>query len=89
MCPPTGLKRSPGIESAAWVPRSAVLQLHLPAALKVLGSARQSLAIELHMAMGHNLWRSHFGVDEHPFATNFDVQQGYKVLTHSHRTNMD
>ena len=24
------------------------------------------------MAMGHNLWL-HFGVDEHPFATCFDV----------------
>ena len=24
----------------------------------------------------HNLWRSHFGVDEHPFATYFDVHQG-------------
>ena len=32
----------------------------------------------------HNLWRSHFGVDEHPFATGFDVHQGYRVLTHSH-----
>ena len=28
------------------------------------------------MAMGHKLCRSHFGVDEHPFAT-FDVHQGY------------
>ena len=37
----------------------------------------------LHMAMGHNLWL-HFGVDEHPFATYFDVHQGYRVLTHSH-----
>ena len=27
------------------------------------------------MAMGHSLWRSHFGVDEHPFATCFDVHQ--------------
>ena len=34
------------------------------------------------MAMGHNLWL-HFGVDEHPFATYFDVHQGYRVLTHS------
>ena len=25
-----------------------------------------------------------FGVDEHPFATFFDVHQGYRVLTHSH-----
>ena len=33
--------------------------------------------------MGHNLARSHFGVDEHPFATYLDVQ-GYRVLTHSH-----
>ena len=37
-----------------------------------------------HVAMGHNLWRSHFGADEHPFATYFDVHQGYRVLTHSH-----
>ena len=37
-----------------------------------------------HMAMGHNLWRSHFGVHEHPFASYFDVHQGYRVLTHSH-----
>ena len=27
---------------------------------------------------------NHFGVDEHPFATYFDVHQGYRVLTHSH-----
>ena len=25
-----------------------------------------------------------FGVDEHPFATSFDVHQGYRGLTHSH-----
>ena len=31
---------------------------------------------------GQNLWL-HFGVDEHPFATYFDVHQGYRVLTHS------
>ena len=30
------------------------------------------------MAMGQNLRRSHFGVDEHPFATYFDVHQRYK-----------
>ena len=28
----------------------------------------------------HKLWRSHFGADEHPFATNFDVHQGYRVV---------
>ena len=28
------------------------------------------------MAMGHNLWL-YFGVDEHPFATYFNVHQGY------------
>ena len=27
----------------------------------------------------HNLWL-HFGVDEHPFATYFDVHQGYHWL---------
>ena len=32
----------------------------------------------------HSLWRSHFGVDEHPFATYFGVHQGYRALTHSH-----
>ena len=32
------------------------------------------------MAMGHNLWPD-FGVDEHSFATYFDVLQGYRVLT--------
>ena len=32
--------------------------------------------------MEQNLWL-HFGVDEHPFATYFDVYQGYRVLTHS------
>ena len=31
------------------------------------------------VAMGHNLWL-HFGVDEHPFATYFDVHQGYRVF---------
>ena len=36
-----------------------------------------------YMAMGHSLLL-HFGVDEHPFATYFDVQQRYRVLTHSH-----
>ena len=30
--------------------------------------------------MAHNLWL-HFGVDEHPFATYFDVHQGDRVLT--------
>ena len=29
-----------------------------------------------HLAMGHNLWL-HFGVDEHPLATHFDVHQGF------------
>ena len=38
--------------------------------------------LRLYMAMGHNLWL-HFGVDAHPFATSFDVHQGYRVLTHS------
>ena len=28
--------------------------------------------------VGHNLWRSYFGV-EHPFATYFDVHQGYDL----------
>ena len=36
------------------------------------------------LMIGHNPWRSHFGVDEHPCATYFDVHQGYRVLTHSH-----
>ena len=36
------------------------------------------------VTIGHNVWRSHFGVDEHPLATYFDVHQGYRVLTHSH-----
>ena len=35
-----------------------------------------------HVAMGQSLWRSHLGVDEHPFAT-FGVHQGCRVLTHS------
>ena len=39
------------------------------------------------MAMGHNQWL-HFGMDEHPFATYFDVRQGYRVLTHSHITKL-
>ena len=34
------------------------------------------------LAMGQNLWL-HFGVDEHPCTTYFDVHQGYRVLTHS------
>ena len=33
--------------------------------------------------MGQNQWL-HFGADEHPCTTNFDVHQGYRVLTHSH-----
>ena len=40
------------------------------------------------MAMGHNLWL-HFEVDEHPFATYFDVHQVYRVLTHSHMPRAD
>ena len=32
------------------------------------------------LVMGQNLWL-HFGVDKHPFATYFDVHQGYWVLT--------
>ena len=39
------------------------------------------------LAMGHNLCL-HFGVDEHPFATYFDVHQGYRVLT-SHIMSCD
>ena len=36
------------------------------------------------VAMGHNLWL-HFGVDEHPFATYFDVHQGFLGFeAHSH-----
>ena len=31
------------------------------------------------IAVSHNLWL-HFGVDEHPFATHFDVHQGYRVI---------
>ena len=41
------------------------------------------LALCTHLAMGQNLWL-HFGVDEYSFATNFDVHQGYRDLTHSH-----
>ena len=40
------------------------------------------------MAMGHNLWL-HFGVDEHSFATYFDVHQEERVLTHSHVVGPD
>ena len=34
--------------------------------------------------MGCITYGSILGVDEHPFATYFDVHQGYRVLTHSH-----
>ena len=37
---------------------------------------------------GHNLWRSHFGVDEHPFVIYFDVHQGYRILTHRHASDL-
>ena len=48
------------------------------------GALRPCLRIWMINGHGlHNLWRSHFGVDEHPFATYFDVHQGYRVLTHS------
>ena len=41
------------------------------------------LRISSEMAMGHNLWL-HFGVDEHPCTTYFDVHQGFPgFLTHS------
>ena len=36
-----------------------------------------------HMAMGHNLWL-HFGVDEQPFVTYFDVYQGYMCKSDPH-----
>ena len=50
----------------------------------VLGSPfLYQVSILTHVAMAHNLWL-HFGVDEHPFASYFDVDQGYRVLTHSH-----
>ena len=35
--------------------------------------------------MGHKLCL-HFGADEHPCTTYFDVHQGYRVLTHSQVT---
>ena len=38
------------------------------------------------MTMGQNLWRSHFGADEHPCTTYLEVHQRYKVLTHSQMT---
>ena len=48
------------------------------------GNPAQSRALRWpHLAMGHNLWL-HFGVDEHPFAADFDVHQGHRVLTYSH-----
>jgi hypothetical protein len=34
-----------------------------------------------------NTYRYSLLGDEHPFATYFDVHQGYMVLTHSHFTN--
>ena len=49
---------------------SRVLQLHLPQ------PNRNDPKRCAQMAMGHNLWRSHFGVNEHPFATDFDVLAG-------------
>ena len=49
----------------------------------VRGLVHSMLEYFLYLAMGHNLWL-HVGVDEHPFATYFDVHQGYRVLTHSH-----
>ena len=36
-----------------------------------------------HLAMGHNLCL-HFGADEQPCTTYFDVHQGYRILTHNH-----
>ena len=35
------------------------------------------------LVLGHNLCL-HFGADEQPCTTYFDVHQGYRVLTHSH-----
>ena len=32
----------------------------------------------------HNLWGAFLGWRCHPFATNFDVHQGCRVLTHRH-----
>ena len=41
------------------------------------------MRIKIIMAMDHNLWL-HFGADEHPCTTRFDVHQGYRALSHSH-----
>ena len=38
--------------------------------------------------MGYNLCL-HFGADEHPCTTYFDVHQGYGVVTHSHFLLLD
>ena len=32
------------------------------------------------LAMNHNPWPSHLGVDEHAFASYFDVHQGYQFV---------
>ena len=44
------------------------------------------LIISLQMAMGHNLWLR-FRVDEHPFATCFDVHQGVQGFDRQPSTN--
>ena len=56
-----------------------------PRSLASLSCFRERACAPGHVAMGHNLW-PHFGVDEHPLATYFDVHQRYRHLTHSHVT---
>ena len=37
------------------------------------------------MAMGHTVYATfHFGAEEHPCTTYFDVHQAHRVLTHNH-----
>ena len=53
---------------------------HKEGSLQIEGSGGDVPCTRNPMAVGQNLWL-HFGVDEHLFATYFDVHQGYRVLT--------
>ena len=59
------------------------LQGHQRAFHSILQGRLPQECLLTYMATGHNLGL-HFRVDERPFATYFDVHQGYRVLTHSH-----
>ena len=55
--------------------------------IDIYGSSMLHLRIDVHVAMGHNLWRSHFG-DEHPCTAYFEVHQGFGAQGFDHHSHV-